>query len=311
MSSIIKKHLPKTGAIYGILLFLVVFSAINPRFFSINNFFNITRQTAVLSILTICAFLAILTHQLDLSIGGVCSLTGMVAAALLRDGNSLIISFVAALSVGVAIGLVNGLLAGFTTIPPFVITLATMNISSSLGLLIFSGTIQVRNARLSWLSNGNIGIIPFPLILIFIIYIIFWFILTKRKYGICLYAVGGKSDAAQASGINVRLVKISVYLINGALSSLAGMMMISRLSAANPSSALGYELDAICAAVLGGTSLVGGKGKIGGAFLGALAISILRNGMNVVGLRLVSQKMVIGAVLIVILLIDVFRKEGK
>lgn len=307
----IKKYMPKTGAVYGILLFLVIFSALNSNYFTASNFMNISRQTAVLSILTLCAFLAILTHQLDLSIGGLCSLCGMVMAVLLRDGSSLFTAVLASIAVGLAFGVINGLLAGFTTIPPFIITLATMNITSSLGLIIHSGTIQVSNPSLSFLSNGNLLVIPFPIIVICVLYLVFWFILNKRKYGTHLYAVGGKSEAALASGIKVKWTKISIYLINGLLSAFAGIMMVSRLSSANPSSALGYELDAICATVLGGTSLMGGRGKIGGALLGSIAISMLRNGMNIVGLRLVTQKMVIGAVLIVILLIDVYRKEAK
>lgn len=307
----IKKHMPKTGAVYGILLFLVIFSILNGNYLTFSNFMNISRQTTVLSILTLCAFLAILTHQLDLSIGGLCSLCGMVMASLMRDGHSLMFGMAAALAVGLAFGIVNGLLAGFTTIPPFIITLATMNIASSLGLLIHSGTIQVENPVLSFFSNGNVLFIPFPIIVMAVLYILFYFILTKRKYGTRLYAVGGKPEAAVAAGIRVRWTKISVYLINGALSALAGIIMVSRLSSANPSSALGYELDAICATVLGGTSLTGGKGKIFGAFLGSIAIQMLRNGMNIVGLRLVTQKMVIGFVLIVILIIDVMRKEER
>lgn len=307
----VKKYLPKTGAIYGMVLFLVVFSLINPKFLTLSNFVNISRQFAVLAILTLCAFLAILTHQLDLSIGGVCSLTGMVLAVLIKNSVPLPLAYLIVISVGILFGVINGLLAGFTTIPPFIITLATMNIASSLGLIIYQGTIQVSNSSLSWLSNGNMLFIPFPIILITAIYLLFYFILNKRKYGTRLYAVGGKVEAAKSAGINVVWTKISVYLINGGLSAIAGIMMVSRLSSANPSSAIGYELDAICATVLGGTSISGGKGKISGALLGAIAIQMLRNGMNIIGLRIVSQKMIIGLVLIIILVIDVLRKESK
>lgn len=307
----IKKYMPKTGAIYGMLIFLIVFSLINPKFLSVSNFVNISRQFAVLAILTLCAFLAILTHQLDLSIGGVCSVTGMVLAVLLKNSAPLPLACLAAIGVGILFGVVNGLLAGFTTIPPFIITLATMNIASGLGLIIYQGTIQVTDSTLSWLSNGNLLFIPFPIILIALIYVVFYYILNKRRYGTRLYAVGGKVEAAKSAGINVIWTKMSVYLINGALSGVAGIMMVSRLSSANPSAAIGYELDAICATVLGGTSISGGKGKLGGALLGAIAIQMLRNGMNIIGLRIVSQKMIIGLVLIIILVIDVLRKESK
>lgn len=304
-------YLPKTGAIYGIILFLLVFSLSVDNYTSINNFTNIARQAAVLCILTICAFLAILTHQLDLSIGGICGLTGMVVAVLLEKQAPLPVACLAGLATGVAFGMVNGLLAGMTTIPTFIVTLATMNIAESLGMVIRTGTIQITNSTFVWLSNGSIGPIPFPLLLVAVIYLIFWYILKYRPYGTRLYAVGGKEEAALTAGINVKRTKVSVYLINGFLSGLAGILMASRLSSANPSAAMGYELDAICGTVLGGTALTGGRGKIGGAFLGAIAISMLRNGMNMMGLRLVTQKMVIGAVLIIILAVDVLRKESR
>lgn len=308
---ILDELLAKTGAIYGIILFLLVFSLSVDNYTSINNFTNIARQAAVLCILTICAFLAILTHQLDLSIGGICGLTGMVVAVLLEKQAPLPVACLAGLATGVAFGMVNGLLAGMTTIPTFIVTLATMNIAESLGMVIRTGTIQITNSTFVWLSNGSIGPIPFPLLLVAVIYLIFWYILKYRPYGTRLYAVGGKEEAALTAGINVKRTKVSVYLINGFLSGLAGILMASRLSSANPSAAMGYELDAICGTVLGGTALTGGRGKIGGAFLGAIAISMLRNGMNMMGLRLVTQKMVIGAVLIIILAVDVLRKESR
>jgi ribose/xylose/arabinose/galactoside ABC-type transport system permease subunit len=304
-------YLPKTGATYGIILFLLVFSFSVDNYMSISNFTNIARQAAVLCILTICAFLAILTHQLDLSIGGVCGLTGMVVALLLEKQASLLVACLAGLATGMAFGLLNGFLAGMTTIPTFIVTLATMNIAESLGMVIRTGTIQITNSTFVWLSNGNIGHVPFSLLLVAVMYLIFWYILKYRPYGTRLYAVGGREEVALAAGINVKYTKVSVYLINGLLAGVAGILMASRLSSANPSAAMGYELDAICATVLGGTALSGGRGKIGGAFLGAIAISMLRNGMNIMGLQLVTQKMVIGAVLIIILAVDVLRKESK
>ena len=304
-------YLPKTGATYGIILFLLVFSFSVDNYMSISNFTNIARQAAVLCILTICAFLAILTHQLDLSIGGVCGLTGMVVALLLEKQASLLVACLAGLATGMAFGLLNGFLAGMTTIPTFIVTLATMNIAESLGMVIRTGTIQITNSTFVWLSNGNIGHVTFSLLLVAVMYLIFWYILKYRPYGTRLYAVGGREEVALAAGINVKYTKVSVYLINGLLAGVAGILMASRLSSANPSAAMGYELDAICATVLGGTALSGGRGKIGGAFLGAIAISMLRNGMNIMGLQLVTQKMVIGAVLIIILAVDVLRKESK
>ena len=184
-----------------------------------------------------------------------------------------------------------------------------MNIASSIALVLNNGTLSVSHSVLEAFNTVRLVVIPFPALLVFLLILVFFWILKYRRYGTALYAVGGKEEAALTAGINVRWVKMSAYLIGGSLAGLAGVIYSVRLSAANPTQGSGLELDAICAAVLGGTALTGGQGSIWGAYLGALAIFILRNGMNLMGVRTIEQLTVIGFVLIVVLAFDVYNRR--
>ena len=307
-----KLRLPKTGAIYAIVLFSIFYSVLlHGQYLTLTNIVNVLRQSSTLCILTIAAFLTILTHQLDLSIGYVASLSGVVLGMMLDAGYPLLVCILAAVLSGTAFGALNGVIAGFTTIPPFIITLATMNIAKSAALILNSGTLSISVPILKALNDLQIGFVPFPAILALLLYLLFFWILKKRRYGTALYAVGGKEEAALTAGINVKWTKTSVYLISGTLAGLAGVVYAVRLNSANPTAAAGLELDAICSVVLGGTALTGGQGSIWGAYLGAIAIYMLRNGMNMFGIRIIEQMTVIGLVLILILAFDVFnRRKG-
>lgn len=304
-----KIHLPRTGAIYGIILFIVCFTLFIPNYLGIGNLTNITRQAAVLCLIAMCSYLAILTNQTDLSCGAVSGLAACVAAQVMNGGGSILIGCLCGVGAALVIGLINGLLAAYTTIPTFIITLATMSMAESLGMVLQGGTIHIPYESFKILSEGNLMLIPIPLIIVALLYLLMGYVLRNRSYGVALYAVGGKEDAAWTSGINVKHIKLSVFLINGLLAAMAGFIYAARLSAANPSQGIGLELNGICAAVLGGAVLGGGRGKISGALLGAIAISILRNGMNMLGWRILTQSMVIGFILILILAIDVLRRK--
>lgn len=307
-----KIQLPKTGAIYAIILFAALYSILlHGQYLTLTNIVNVLRQSATLCILTIAAFLTILTHQLDLSIGYVASLAGVVMGMMMQAGYPLAVCILAAVLSGTAFGALNGVIAGFTTIPPFIITLATMNIAKSVALILNSGTLPVDAPVLKMLNDLQIGFVPFPAILAAALYLFFFWVLKKRRYGTALYAVGGREESALTAGINVKWIKASVFLISGSLAGLAGVVYAVRLNSANPTAAAGLELDAICAVVLGGTALTGGRGGIWGAYLGAIAIFMLRNGMNMLGVRIIEQMTVIGIVLILILTFDVFnRRKG-
>jgi ribose transport system permease protein len=305
-------RLPKTGAVYGIVIFIVLYSILlKGQYLTLMNIENVLRQSAELCILSIAAFLAMVSGQSDLSIGTVSSLSAVVMGLLLKKGVPLVAAIALALLSGMAIGLINGLIAGFTTVPAFLVTFSTMNIALGIALVLNSETINVSSAFLKSFNSTSIWIIPVPAIVTVALYLLFFWIMKFRKYGTKLYAVGGRADAALTAGINVKLIKMSVYIINGALAGLAGIVCVARLNAANPTQGSGMELEAIAAAVLGGTSTAGGQGSIWGAYLGALAMVILKNGMNLLGVRIIEQQLVIGLVLIFVLAFDIFnRKEG-
>ena len=307
-------RLPKTGAVYAIVLFVIIYSIIlKGGYLTLRNVMNVFHQSATLCILSISAFLVILTHQIDLSLGSITSLSGVVLGLLLTRGFPLPVAILGAVLSGLLIGVINGVLAGYTTIQPFVITLSTMYIARSIALVLNDGTLAVSNAVLKGFNEAKLAIIPVPALLALALFLIFFYILKYRRYGTNLYAVGGKEEAALTAGINVRWTKMSAYLIADGLAGLAGVVYAVRLSAANPTQGAGLELDAICSAVLGGTALTGGQGSIWGAYLGAIAIYILRNGMNLMGVRIIEQLTVIGCVLILVLAFDVYnrRKAAK
>jgi ribose transport system permease protein len=304
-------RLPKTGAVYGILIMLIGFSIWSPGYLTVTNVFNMSRQMAPLAIIAICSFLAILTGNIDLSVGGIMGFSGIMACVLNNGGMNIWLACIIAVVLSMFFGFINGILIGYTSIEPFIITLATMGMSQSLAQVIGGGTLRFSTESFGLLSSMDIfGVIPLPMLIIAILYLVFIFILYKRPLGVRLYAIGGREEAALAAGINIRTLKILVFTINGLLAGIAGLMLCSRMNAANPSFGIGYELQGVCSAVLGGTVIGGGVGTVGGVFLGSLAIHLLRNGMNIVGVNSSIQMIAVGAILIVILTVDVLRKGG-
>jgi len=295
------------GAFYCLVIILITFGVLSPQFLTLSNLLTVARQTSTVCVITICSFLAILTHQTDLSVGATASLTAVVAVhGAVNMGLPVWVACLLALLVGLAMGLLNGLLCGYTTIPPFIITLGTMYVGESIGIIITKGyTIPIADAAFTWIGAGTVfGMIPVPLILVVILVCIVSYVLRNRRYGTLLYAVGGNEDATLASGVNTRRIKLSVFVINGALATLAGFILASRLGSANPSQGMGLELDGICAAILGGTALSGGVGTITGAILGAITLQLLRNGLNLVGISSSVQMFLIGVAIVVILIFD-------
>lgn len=312
MNVLKKIRLPQTTALYGIVFTIIVFSIWNHSFFAIGNFVNVSRQLAPLAIIAICSFLALMTHHTDLSVGGFMGLAGIVACLLSNKGWNLFAACAVALLCTMFLGMINGIIIAYTTIAPFIVTLAMMGIAQSIASVLGRESLKFANEKFAVLNNADVfGVIPLPFLITVVLYLIIAFILYKRKFGTQLYAIGGREESALASGINVKRDKIIVFTINGLLGGFAGLMFSSRICAANPTFGEGYELQGICSAVLGGTALSGGKGSIGGAFLGALAIQLIRNGMNFVGLNSNVQMITIGVILVIIITMDTFRKEGK
>lgn len=312
----VTSYLPRNVALYAIILFVVIFSTLSPGYLTLANATNLFRQASVFCIITLASFLAILTHQTDLSVGTVASLTSVIVALLIQKGVSLPVAIMAGYAVGIAFGALNGLLIGFTNIAPFIITFGTMSMAESIGIIITNAnTVPIKNEAFLQLSKYEIfGFLPVCVLVMFIVYALALYVMNKRKFGTALYAIGGNEDAAKATGINVRKHKFSVYIINGILATTAGLILAARVGTTNPSIGVGLEFEGICGAVLGGTALAGGRGTVMGAFLGALAIAILKNGFNILGVLSFYQMVAIGSIIIIILVMDsvvAMRKEAQ
>ena len=297
------------GSIYGLVIITLIFSFFSPYFFSVSNFVNIVKQSSIITIIAICSFLAILIHGTDLSIGAIAGFVGVITANGIVAGIPPVLAAGIGMVCGMLFGAFNGILIAFTGVAPFIITLGTMGMGEGFSLVLAGGsTVRIQDSGFRILGDGLFLGFPISTFVAIGIYAVMSVFLYKRPFGTYLYAIGGSEETSIASGINVRSIKTRVYVLNGLFASIAGIILASRLGSANPSQGIGLELDGIAAAVLGGTSLSGGKGRVWGVFFGAVTMSILRNGLNMVGLPMALQVIVVGLILIAILSFDTLRE---
>jgi ribose/xylose/arabinose/galactoside ABC-type transport system permease subunit len=296
------------GNIYAVGLLLLVFRFASPEFLNLSNLLNIVQQGSILAIVSIGSFLAIVSHGIDLSLGAIVGLAGIVAALAMDAGLGIVPACLLGLLAGAVFGALNGFIIARTYINPFIVTLGMMGIGEGLALVLAKGsTISAGNPIFKVLGGGTVGLLPVAALMAIGCYIIFNFVLKRTALGTHIYAIGGNEEAAILSGINARRIKLVVYSFNGLLAGLAGIVMASRLGAANPSQGIGIEFDGIAAAVVGGASLAGGKGSVWGTLGGAVIIAILRNGLNMAGLPMALQMVILGLILVAIVTIDSLR----
>ena len=296
------------GILPVLILIVIIFSFIAPNFMTEANMMNITRQASINIVLAAGMTFVILTGGIDLSVGSILGVTAVMA--LVGSLNPALADFAVpiALIAGLGMGVFNGLLVAYAGLPPFIVTLGTYTALRGAAYLVADGT-TVINSKISfdWIGNGYLGSIPWLVIIAFAVIAVCWFILRRTTLGTHIYAVGGNLQAARLTGIKVSLVLIFVYATSGLLSGLGGVMSASRLYSANGNLGVGYELDAIAAVILGGTSFVGGIGTITGTLIGALIIATLNNGMTLMGVSYFWQLVIKGGVIIVAVLIDKYR----
>jgi ribose transport system permease protein len=302
-----KEMISKLGPLIGLILLIIVVSIMNPSFLTISNIFNVLRQVSISAIIAFGMTFVILTGGIDLSVGSTLALTGAVAASLLAGGTDPIVSMGVALILGLVLGAFNGVIITKGKVAPFIATLATMTIYRGLTLVYTNGkpiSGLGDHASFQLFGKGYFLGVPIPVITTIVSFAILAFILHKTTFGRRVYAVGGNEEAAKLSGINADRVKIAVYAISGFLAALSALILTSRLNSAQPTAGESYELDAIAAVVLGGTSLNGGKGWIFGTLIGALIIGVLNNGMNLIGVSSFWQQVVKGIVILLAVLLD-------
>lgn len=322
-----KDVIQKFAALGSLFVLIAVFSLTSNAFFSVNNGMTIALQVTSIALLGIGATCVIITGGIDLSVGSVLALSGVVAALCVKELNMPVAAgMLVGIITGSACGLVNGLLVTRFKLPPFIATLGMMLIARGLALQI-TGARAVSGLGESFgeLGNGslfriaNIGDdgfpnvvfpgIPYPVILMVVIAIAVSFMLNRSVLGRHIYAVGSNIDAARLSGVNVARVTTFTYVLSGTLAGLTGCVLMSRLVTAQPNEGVMYELDAIASAVIGGTSLIGGVGTISGTAIGAFVIGILRNGLNMNGVSAFTQQIIIGLVILVTVWIDQLRNR--
>lgn len=312
----LKKFLIEQRSIIALLALIAVVSFLNPNFFSVDNLLNILRQTSVNAIIAIGMTFVILIAGIDLSVGSVLALTGAVAATLIGLDLSIYLVVPAVLLFGAAIGLLNGALVAFGKVQAFMATLITMLLLRGVTMIYMEGrpisTGFSDNADyFAEIGTGELFGVPVPVWLMFILFAIGWFILTQTRIGRYIYALGGNESATALSGINVNKIKLFVFAVSGVLAALAGLIVTSRLGSAQPTAGTGYELDAIAAVVVGGTSLMGGKGRIIGTLIGALIIGFLSNALNLLDIDSYYQLVAKALVILAAVILDNFLGRKK
>lgn len=299
--------LQKIAPFIGLFLIITVISIMSPNFLTIHNIFNVLRQVSINALIAFGMTFVILTGGIDLSVGSILALTGAVTAGFLAGGMDPILAMSLGLLLGAVLGAINGIIIAKGKVAPFIATLATMTIYRGLTLVYTEGKpISGLGDSLSFqlLGKGYFLGIPVPIVTMILAFAILYFILKKTTFGRRVYAVGGNEEASKLSGINTDRIKIYVYSLTGALAALAALILTSRLNSAQPTAGNMFELDAIAAVVLGGTSLTGGRGWIVGTVIGALIIGVLNNGLNLIGVSSFFQQVVKGLVILVAVLLD-------
>ena len=295
----------------AIMLMAVVagMSIAHPDFLTISNLMTIGLQAAVRALLAIGELLVIISGGIDLSVGTAMSLS-MVTMGLyvINSHGSLEIGMLIAIATGVLVGLVNGTLVAFLGLPPFIIKLGMLGIAQGLALTLSSGfSMYGFPKEFDFLGGGQIIGIPVPIIILAVVALVASFIFRETKLGRYAYAIGGGEEAARRAGIPVRRFKVAIYAFCGGLVGISSIVLSSRINSAHPGIGLGYELDAIAAVVIGGASLMGGRGNVSGAIIGALTMAAIRFGLNVMAVTPFIQQIVIGVILIIAVYLDRLR----
>ena len=308
-----KENLGIIVAFLVLCVFLSVFPKTSGSFFTRQNIFNVLRQISTNLFLACGMTMVIILGGIDLSVGSIIALSGCISAGCVARYNlPLPIALLMGLLVGLLVGMFNGAVISKTTIPAFIVTLATMNIAKGLAY-VYTGGSPVRAVTKEWqfLGAGYVGIFPTPVVILVIVLIITAIIMNKTKMGRHMYAVGGNQQAAEFSGIKVEKVKFFVHAFSGLMAGLAGIVLASRMYSGQPTAGDGAEMDAIAAVVVGGTSMAGGSGKIGGTIIGGLIIGVLNNGLNLLNVNSFWQYVVKGVVILLAVFLDYFRNKGK
>lgn len=305
------RRFPQFSILLTFVILFIFLSFATDAFFSVANLINVLRQASTQMIVSIGMTFVLILGGIDLSVGSVACLTGtMTAGLMVRSNVPTALALLIGVLLGIVIGIINGVIISKVKIPPFIATLAMMSTARG-AALIYSGGYPITNMPEDalFLGRGYIGGIPVPVIIMVLLVVLAWVTLTSTKFGRHTYAIGGNEECARLSGIKVDRTKIAVYAISGASAAITGILLTMRLASSQPTLGNGLELDAIAAVVLGGTSLFGGRGYVLGTILGALFLTVLGNGLNILSVGSFWQQFLKGIILIIA--VSLYEKRKK
>lgn len=305
------KGLGQYGIFMAFIVVCLLLSFTTSKFLTVSNWTIIITQVSINALLAFGVTFVIITGGIDLSLGSIMAVTGVAAASLAHpDTYPVVVPIVIGLLAGVFMGALNGLVITKSKVPPFIVTLGMMTIGRGLALILSKGRpVSNLSDSFNFIGGGNLAGVPFPIIVLAITFTVCSLVLKKTILGRYIYAVGGNEQAAKASGIRVNKVKMAVYTICGGLAALAGILLTSRITTGQPNAGVGFELDAIAAAIIGGTSTSGGTGTMTGTLIGALLIGVISNGLDLLNVTSYYQQVVMGAIIIGAVVLDSWNQK--
>lgn len=307
-----RDYFQQYGVLLAFLVMCLIFTLLEPRFMSGRNLLNVAIQSATNAVIALGMTMIIASAGIDLSVGSVVALTGVVTASLMQMGVPVTPAILLGLGLGAASGLLMGIVITKGNIPPFIVTLGGLSFFRGLALLYTDGR-PVIGAPTGFrdFGAGTLGGIPMPWIIVMVMALLTYFLMHRTTLGEAILAIGGNEEAARLSGINIDLIKTSVYALGGLFAALGGIIVTARLGSAEPIAGIGFELDAIAAVVIGGTSLFGGNARILGTLVGALIMGGLRNGLTILNVPTFSQQVAVGIVVVLAVFVDrLGRRRG-
>ena len=299
--------LSKYGIIIAFALIIIILSVASNEFFTVYNIINILRQSSIIGIVAIGMAMMIIMGGIDLSVGSLLALSGVVAGMVAhgQGGGNAFAAVLAGIATGVASGTVIGFLVAWGRVEPFIVTLGMMTISRGIAMILSHGIpVTGLNEAFTAIGGGKIAGIPYPIIIYILILLLATLLLKRTRFGRHIYAIGGNEQAAVVAGIRIKVVKLKMFILLGGFTGLAGVILAGRVRSGSPSIANGYELDAIASCVIGGISFKGGVGTAVGAFIGTLIISTINNGLDLLNVQAFYQQVVKGVIIILAVLID-------
>ena len=305
------QYLQKFSIYIVLVVLFIACSVISPYFLQSSNLINVTRQLCVGILIACGEMLLIISGFLDLSVGAVLALSGVLSVSVYKSTGSMLVAIVVALAVAVACNIVNAIFVANFNVPAFIATLGMQQVARGIALYYTGGQNILQLGNFVKIGQGSVGPIPIPVIIIILVTIVVWYIVNNTKYGRGLYAIGGSRSAAEASGINSKKSIYRSYIINGILIGLAGMIFMARNNAGLPNGAIGYEMTGLTAAIVGGTSFTGGIGTVSGTIAGAFIIGFLENVMNLLGVNSYIQQVIEGSIIALAVAFDVVSKSKK